>query len=278
MDILKTTVRAVKGRPFIIILPAVLILLCSVLNTYNPVLPIITGIASITGGSAIDSLVSVIQLLLDPSLMPVIVVMFVGLALLTSLFVALILSGYFNVLAKALDGLPGERGEFWQGLRRYFLRYFTISLRAVPFLLLLAAFMLVCSIPAVIVTRAVTPDKPELLIAAVFVDVLTVAVLFFAFIFSRAYIFFWYPSAMEMAKKPFSYGKRLVDGHFWGIVLRILIFDVVFVGIHYIISIIGSHPLQLVLGWLFDTAFLATLAVYVFRAFKEFRSSPGAEE
>lgn len=278
MNILKTTVRAVSRRPLIIILPAVLLLMFSLLNSYNPILPIITGIASITGGTALESLISVLQLLLAPSMISIVLILFAGTTLLASLFAGLVLSGYFNVVMSALDGQPGKRGEFREGLKRYFSRYFAITLRAVPFMLLLSVFMLVSSVPAIIVTRAVTIDKPELLIAAVFVDILTVAVLFFGFIFSRAYIFFWYPAALKVAKKPFAYGKRLVDGHFWGIVLRILIFDIVFVLFHYINITAGSSILQTLLGWLFNTAFFTILTVYIINAFKEFNNSPIAEE
>ncbi len=278
MNILKTTVQAVIRRPFVIILPAALMLLFTLLNTYNPILPVIAGIASVTGSSLFDSLVSVIQLLLNPSLIPVILVAFSGTVLLASLFTGLVLSGYFNVLVSALDGAPAKRGEFLEGLKRYFTRYFFISLRTVPFMLLLATFMLVSSVPAVIVTRAVTADKPELLIAAVFVDILTFAVLFFAFIFSRAYIFFWYPSGLKAGKKPFAYGKRLVDVHFWGIVLRIFVFDIVFAVFCYLTSITGSPILQLLLGWVFNTAFFTTLGVYVFNAFREFSSFPVPED
>lgn len=278
MNILNITVRAVIRRPFIIILPAVIMLLWLVLNTYNPILPVITGIASITGGTTLDSMVSVIQLLMDPTLIPVILLIFAGTTLLASLFAGLVLSGYFNVIATALDGEPGSRGKFKEGFKGYFIKYFSISLRAVPFMALLAVFMLVSSVPAIIVTRAVAVDKPELLIAAVFVDILTVAVLFFGLIFSRIYIFFWYPAAFKAAKKPFTFGKRVVDRHFWKIVLRILVFDIIFAAFHYIISAAGSSLLQLLLVWLFDTVFFTTFAVYIFSAFKEYNNLTGANE
>lgn len=270
MNTINTTVRAVKSRPLIIILPAVLLLLWSVLNTYNPILPVISGIVKITGGTTMDSLVSVLQLIMDPSLIPLVLLLFIGTILLVSLFAGLVLSGYFYVIASALNGRKRCSGEFREGLKRYFFRYFLISLRAVPFMEALAVFMLVSSIPAIIVTRAVTIDKPELLIAAVFVDILTAAVLFFSLIFSRIYIFFWYPSALKAAKKPFTYGKRLVDRHFWEIVLRVLFFDIVFAAFHYIISAIGSPIMQQLLAWLFNTVFFTTFAVYVFKAFSEY--------
>lgn len=278
MNILNTTVRAVIKRPFIIILPAIVMLLWSAINAYNPILPVITGIASITGGTALDSLVYVIQLLMDPSIFPVILILFAAGTLLASLIAGLVLSGYFNVIASVLEGKSGGRGIFREGLKRYFSRYFFISLRAVPFMGLLAAFMLVSSIPAIIVTKAVTADKPELLLAAVFVDILTIAVLFFGFIFSRIYIFFWYPAAMKAVKRPFTFGKRVADGHFWGIVLRILIFDLMFIAFYYIISTVGGALIQQLLAWLFDTAFFTTLSVYVLNAFREFSKPSAANE
>lgn len=277
MNIFNTTLRAIAKRPLIILIPAILLLLCSLINTYNPIIPFISGIASITGGTAFDSLISALQMLLNPSFLPVILAAFIAIALLASLFTGIILSGYFNIVASAVEGREKERSEFIEGLRHYFSKVFLISLRAVPFMLFLAVFMLIASLPAIIVTKSTLSDKPELLIAAVFIDILTIAVMLFGFLFSSAYIFFWYPSALKTVKKTFTYAKRLVDRHFWGIILRILLFYIAFAAVHYLISATGRTMVQQLLLWLFDTAFLTTLSVYVFDAFKTYSNPSNAQ-
>lgn len=269
-NITNITIRAVARRPLVILLPAALGLVFSVLNAYNPMIPVISGIVSITGGTFYDQLLSVIQLLLDPAFMPVVLSVLAGIALLISLFSGIVLSGYFNMIAAAVDDRAKEPGEFSGGLKRFFIKYFLVSLRAVVFMLLLAAVILVSSLPALIVSRATAAGKPELLFAAAFIDVLTVVVLLFGFLFSAAYILFWFPSAMKTEKKSFTYGKRLVDKYFWRIILHLLIFFVVFGGIHLAIAATGEPTLQLLLGWIFDTAFLTVFTVYVFAAFREY--------
>lgn len=270
MRIVETTLRAVARRPLIIVLPALLGLVFSLLNAYNPLMPVISGIVSITGGTFYDSILSAVQLLLDPALVPIVLSASAGLVLLISLFSGLVLSGYFNIVAAAVDDRERQPGEFRGGFKRFFVKFFLLSLRAALFMLALTVLILVSSLPALIVSGTTAAGKTELLFAAAFIDILTIAVLLFGFLFSMAYILFWFPSAMKTEKKSFTYGKRLVDGYFWRIILHLLIFFLIFAGIHLAIAAAGQPTLQLLLGWLFDTAFLTTLAVYVFAAFKAY--------
>ncbi len=267
MNILRVMVNSVLKRPVLAILPAVAMLVLVVINSYNPVLPIILGLSSATGSSVFEGLVSTLELLLDPGIITGIVLFILGAVLLVSLLAGVLLSGYFHVIGATLGGIGKTEGDYFAGTKKYFGRVFLITLRVTLFSALLSGFMAVAAVPSIIITRAAATAKPELLPAALFVDLLTVGVLFFSLMFSRIYLFFWYPAAMKDMKNPFRSAKCITDGYFWQITGRFIVFDVVFAVFQYLILITGPIALKLLLGWLFSTIFFIAMVVFIFYTF-----------
>ena len=275
MNILKLSAQTALKRPVIIILPAVLALVFSVLNSYNPVIPVIRGLSSATGGSLFDGIISALQLVLDPAIIPSIAIFIAAALILGSLLAGLIFSGYFHIIRNTLEGMEKEKGDFAAGIKRYFFRVFLITLRAAFFAGLVLGIMSIATVPAIIISRAAATTKPELMLAAVFVDVLTAVVWFFAYMFSKVYLFYWYPASVKVDKKPFIYAKHLVDEHFWRIVARFIVFDVVFAVFLFLVFILSSALLEMLLGWIFITVFAVVLVIYVFSSFAEIVVSNG---
>ena len=269
MNILKVTIQSAARRPVIIILPAVLALVFFVLNSYNPVLPVILGISSATGGSFFDGVISALQLIMDPVVIPGIAVFLAGAVIFVSLLAGIILSGYFHILSNTLEGIGKTKSDFKAGIKKYFLKVFFISLKSTLFTGFISGIMIIAAVPAIIITRAAATTRPELMPAAIFVDILTAGVLFFGFMFSRVYLFYWYPAAVKNIKKPFKYAKRLVDGHFWQIVSRFVMFDLVFAVFLSLVLITVSTVFKLFFGWIFITIFTTMLAIYIFHSFGE---------
>jgi hypothetical protein len=269
MNILITAVRTVLKRPFIIVFFGILMLFFTILNNYNPLLPIIFGLSNMTGESVFESMVSLLQVILNPGLIPEIILFLLGFALVASLIAGVVFSGYMYIIGKTLDKSEKVAGDFIAGLKKYFLRVFLTTLKVVLVSFFLVIFMMIVCVPAIVVTRVAMTDKPELMPAALFIDFLTAAVLFFGFMFSRAYIFFWYPAIFKNDTKPFTAGKRFVDANFWTILGRLLIFDVVFAVFQYIIFVTGNSVLKFILSWLFGTVFIVALIIYIFSFFNE---------
>lgn len=270
MKLIRLTIQSTIRRPVIIVLPAVLMLLLTVLNSYNPVLPILMGLGNITGTSVFDGLVSALQLMLDPAILPMVILAILGAILIGSLVAGIILSGYLHILDNTLAGVEKSHGDFVTGIRKYFARIFLITLRTSFFIFFIICYILVACIPAIIITKAASAAKPEMLLAAVFVDILTVAVLFFSLMFTRAYLFYWYPAGLKVARNPFREAKRFVDKNFWQIVIRFILFDIIFIVFQYLIFISGAIVLTLLFNWIFCTAFFTVLVVFIMSSYREY--------
>ncbi len=155
------------------------------------------------------------------------------------------------------------------GIRKYFFRFFLISIRTALLAVIVILFLLISSIPAIIITRLAFSSAPELMIAAVFIDIMTVAVFFAGLSFFSVYIYMWYIASLTDSKKPFRTGKEVADRKFWGIALGLLVFDVIFAVGLFLIYMVNNQIFRYISGWIFTTAFFTTLAVYLVKFFRD---------
>lgn len=267
MNIIKVTIHSVSKKPVIIILPAVAALICCIINNYNPVLPVVLGISSATGGSFFDGIISILQLLMEPNVIASVAIFAAGAVILVSLLAGLILSGYFSIVGNTLEGIEKAKGEFKAGLKKYFFKVFVITIKAALSAGFISGIMVIATVPAIIITRASAVTKPELMPAALLVDILTAGVLFFGFMFLRVYLFYWYPAVIKDMAKPFRRAKQFVDRYFWSILSRLAVFDVVFAVFLYFFLNTSSALLKLLFGTIFITIFITMLIIYIFNSF-----------
>lgn len=270
MGIIGKTVDIVFKRPFILIYTGIIVAIFLVLNTYNPVLPLLMGLTSITKSSVFESLVAALQIISDPGFLPVIILGIIGGAIVVSLLGSLLLSGFMFKLDRAVDGLPPKKGEFAFGLKTYFVKILLVNFRTTFLTILFTIFMMVAGVPAIVITKSSVSDRPELLAAAILVDILTVCVVILGMLFYFSYTLFWYPAIYKNVKKAFVTGKRAVDKGFWKIAGRFLVFGFVFSILQYLIFIMPGSALKFAVLWIFWTMFLITLFVYIFTAFKQY--------
>jgi len=255
-------------KPFIILFFGILSLAYLAVNSLNPVLPLLSGLSRITSGNIFDSIISLLQILIEPRIIGMVAVFIFAISFVLAIAGGLLLSGFFNVIYKSLDNLSSTRGQFVSGMKKHFLRISLATFFILFFGLILLVIAAVVSVPAIVITKAVLEGKPDFLLAAVFVDVLTAGVLFLGSMFFRAYMFFWYPAVIEGAKKPFLKSKRMVDRHFWGILARFLVFDLVFAAFSYATSFLDMQILPFFLDWIFGTLFFVTYLTYIFSLYK----------
>jgi hypothetical protein len=271
MNIFEAATYAVMKRPFILVLIGVLMLALAIGNAIVPVMAMIMGIISMTGGGIFDGILSVLAMLIDPAILPTLLLLLVAGTLLVSVAAGLLLPGYLLIVADGIAQGEKQRGLFLQGLKSHFLRIFLITVKTVLLAAVLALFLMVAGVPGIVVTKAAFSTKPDLLIAAVFIDIVTAGVLFMSLSFFRAYVYMWYLSAVNGLEKPFKTGKAMADKGFWKLSFGLLAFDAVFAGVLYTIYLSESQLFRYTAGWAFATLFFTILAVYLVRFFRENR-------
>ncbi|HOQ07722.1 MAG TPA: hypothetical protein PK127_08240 [Clostridiales bacterium] len=264
----KDIVNAVKKYPSLVITLGVVIFIAELFNRFVPVMTMIVGIVNMTGGDILDSILAILHLLLDLQNLPLVLATVAVIAILVSISAGLLLPGYLLAAIDGLDDGPRKKGLYREGIRKYFLRFFHMTLRVVLLAFLLLVFLIVSTVPGIVMTRVALKTSPELMVAAVFIDIVTVGVIFASLLFFSVYTYMWYIASLVTVNRPFRLGKQVADHRFWSIALGLLIFDVIFAGGFFIIFMIGNQTIKYAVGWVFATAFFTTLALYLVKFFK----------
>ena len=268
MDVIKATARAAVKQPSILVTAGILMLAAAVINVFVPAMAIITGIVSISGANVFDSLLSILQMLLDPGIVPTLLIALAVLSLLAAIAAGLLLPGYISAVDSGLSSGAGKRGLFADGIKRNFFRFFLMTLKTALLTVLAVVFLIISAIPAIVVTRAALTVKPDLMIAALFIDFVTIGAVFFSTAFIKAYIYMWYIAASKGESRPFKAGKAVVDREFWNLAFGLAGFDIVFAAVIYLIYLSESQIFRYVTGWLFTTTFFTVLPVYLVRIYR----------
>lgn len=238
-----------------------------------------------SGGSIFDDFINVIQFIVGAVVVPTTAVkVIIALALLVfafTLLLALLFSGFFNVLRNASEGKNRSTfKDFIDGVKKYFLRLIGVNLWTICCSILLIIYLFIAAIPSAIVMDNSLNGNINL-IAGILLMLVTAVVLFFSFAFFRQYICFWYPSAVTYEKNHFKKAKRLSDINFWSLLSRFLAFDVTFLvfEVVYIAAnfslankqVVGgaANTLLLIVNIVFKTLFFALMLCFIFASFKE---------
>jgi hypothetical protein len=268
MKLLKNTVRLIKRRPLALLFMGIVMMVYAIIDSYNPILPIFLGLGSITEGGISEGILSLLQFMIDPDIIPMIILLIFSVSGIGALVLGFVLSGYCYTINNGIAGKKKFKGEFIAGLKKYFLKLTWVSFRVIFIGILLIIFLLVASVPALIITNVADISKPKLLAAAFLMNVITAGVIFFAFMYFRAYMFFWYPAAVNQAERPFTAGIRAANRNFWGITGRFLTFDIFFIVFALILRNIDSSLYRIIATWIFGTFYVVLFSAYIFFAFK----------
>ncbi|NMA34790.1 MAG: hypothetical protein GX940_09640 [Clostridiaceae bacterium] len=265
----KVMINAVKKYPSLVITPGVVFLIAAVFNRLVPVMAMIIGVVNMTGGDFFDSVLAILQMMTDLQNIPLILIVVAALAILLSVLTGLILPGYLLAASDALEKGTRKKGLILEGIKKYFLRFFLMTIAVVISAVVLLLFLLVAIVPAIVMTRVAFSSSPELLVAAIFIDIMTIGVVFAGLSFFSVYTYMWYIASLTKVKKPFKLGKEIADCRFWNIVLGLFIFDVIFAVGFFIIYMAGIQIIRYAAGWIFATAFFTALALYLVKFFKD---------
>lgn len=268
MNIFKVTAKAVVKQPFVLVMIGILMLVGALLNTILPVVPFLIGIINITGGGVIESVVSLLQTIMNPSIIPMVLIAIAIITLLLSVIAGLLLPGYLLTVDNALSGGSRKKGIIRANIKKYFSKFFIMTVKTVLLSVALVLFLMVATVPAIVISRAAFSTNPDIILGALFIDLITVGVLFMAMSFFTAYIYMWYIAAVKGAAKPFKTGKAVADSQFWSMALKLLYFDIVFVAVIFLIYLSDSQAFRYIAGWIFTTLFFTTLVVYLVYSYR----------
>jgi hypothetical protein len=289
MGTLNNAVRLLAKRPSVLVLTVLISTVICTIEYFFTML--FYGFTMFKTGSPFDDYVNIIQFLIDTIMVPQtavkIILVLVIAVVAAALILALLLSGYFNVLYNAVEGKEKSTGnEFIHGIKTYFLRMISLNLWTMCSIILFGVYVVIATIPAAIVldnsiNGAMNP------FAGIALSIITIVVLFFSYAFFRQYISFWYPSAIVYEKNHFIKAKKISDANFWPLLSKFIIFDIVLVvfEVLYIIASFSLANAQIVSGVvsyilvginiIFKTIFIALLVCFVFSSFKKSNDAYG---
>ncbi|HEY9060104.1 MAG TPA: hypothetical protein VIO64_06330 [Pseudobacteroides sp.] len=284
MKVIGKAVQSIVRRPFILVYFGLIALIYSIIDSRNPITAILMGFNRLGKGDFLEMIIYSIQILLNIMLNPQTAIKaligFILLLLVGSFIIGLIFSGYFYVVNNAVSKKEKQKGEFFQGIRRYFLRITFVSLRAVLISIIILIVTLVATVPAVIITKSWLSGRQELTMVAAFVDVVTLGIIFLIFMFFSTYISFWFPASINSSKRWFFTGKENADKLFWKISFRYVMFFAVFMACHFILAKINVNSAEagsildlkkfagFMANWVFNTVFFSLFITYIFSVYK----------
>jgi len=284
MGTLNNAIHLLAKRPSILVLTIILsTVICIVENLF---MTLFYGMTMFKTGSPFDDYINIIQFVIDTIIVPQtavkIIVVLVVLIVASALILALLLSGYFNIINNAVYGKSKKNGsEFIAGVKKYFIKMISLNLWTLCSAILFIIYVLVASIPAAIFIDNAFSGTLNIL-AGILIFIITIMVLFFSFAFFRQYIVFWYPSALVYDKKHFKMAKKISDNNFWTLLSKFIVFDIVILVFDalYIVanfSLANSQVVSgitniilLVINIIFKTVFMAILVCFIFSSFKNY--------
>lgn len=283
MDIIKKTFNMMLKRPLTIILFGSIFLVYALVSYYNPIISLLLHFSINGDGSILGTIISSLRLafnfIFNPKIMPVEFLCLAGALALISSLLGFLLSGYFNIVNNEIEGGTKPSRDFMESVRKYFLKVTAANFAVLSLGILFVIFMTVAAVPSLVITKTWIDGKSGIGVTAVFVSIITLAVIFFGSIFFRTILLFWYPAIYNYEKKAFTMGKRIAEYGFWKITLAYLIFDIIFIiteslfiFLSYILIYEGSGMMFLsilvfVIKWAFNTLFFANFVTYNFSVF-----------
>ena len=264
-------------RPIVTVFFSLFMLLITIYNYYSP----ITGLSSILfdsstfeGGNIFETIVSLLRLTLSHILTTNGVLLTGGVVFILAIIFGIILSGYMYVINSALEGNKKENKEFIKGIKKHFLKMTGMTFISLISGLVLAIFMLIAAVPAMVLTTALITGNAQYFLGALLVDFVTAGVLIFSVMFFSIYVSFWYVATICGKKHAFLQGKHLADENFWRYAKRLILLYFIFIIFEAIFSYMGNAPFIYILKWLFSSLFFGFLIPYIIALFKQFEGKP----
>jgi hypothetical protein len=265
-------IKVIFKKPFITIYMAVAALLCVVAEIYNPVGAVLSGLHMMTGGNVFQDILSVLQYLWEPGLLPIILLASAAVCLACALVFSLVFSGYFEILHNALNGIYKVKGAYFKGLKRNFLRMVLVFFIIFLVLIIIIFFLMFVTVPAIVLTKTAMASSQGLIPAAIFVDILTILSCFFIAAYALAYLTFWIPAYASHIPVPLKSARKAANNGFKNIMTMLAGFMAAFALFYIASSHIYDMNLIVLIRWLFATVCATLFVTWLFTAFRTYLS------
>ncbi|MEN8907390.1 MAG: hypothetical protein ABF289_15645 [Clostridiales bacterium] len=283
MDALKGALYVSLKRPGATIFMSLLIFVYCYIETkiFHITMVVLMEFASNGKADVLGTVISLIQSSLESNNYTLKIISYAVGILVISIIIAFVFSGYFYIINNIIEKKKKFFGEFFEGVKKYYIKFLKTTLISIFASTLIVTFLVIATIPAIISTKAMSGDNFSILVIAIILDIISLFMLFFGFMFLRIYVLFQYPSLYFSEKGTFKIAKLSVDNYFWDVVEKFISFDIAFLLFQVVYVIVYSRingnsffeGTAIAVNWIFKSLFFIAFITYIFRSFKFYRQN-----
>lgn len=292
MKLFRSCIEAVKRRPIIISFFAILSVIWSYLDQFiftlykrflSPYVSMALAYINIFAESKAQNIVAPGSAPVEeiPELIPVnilipAIILFLFALFSISAILSFFVSGYSHVLNISLQPKEKTEGEFITGVTKHYFKFTIYIFIHLALTVLMGLVLFLASIPAVISLKLVFQGGfSDLILAAIFITLITLFVLFFALVSFMMYTSYMYPSLTNFKKGALFMARKVVNSYFWYLMPRYLGFIIIIAGwsvlmmlINYGIGSLAATIAAFVLNTFVKTTVMFLFVFFLFHSFR----------
>ncbi|MFO7598950.1 MAG: hypothetical protein R6X27_03970 [Candidatus Desulfacyla sp.] len=268
MAFLKTTYSSFARRPFLIIYIAVLSLLYSIFQIFNPLIGILQNLGAINSDSWTDSLVYISKELYTIGNIALILPIAGIVAAILGLISGVLASGFMNMYYETLRGSREKTVDLiLGGIKNGFLKVSFIFLEFYLSIMALILLIPITSVPAIIIAQKTIENGNSNIFTTRILAIMTVAVMFSALALIVMSFIFRFPSVFYFPKRPIEKSKNVVSTSFWRYFGAVCLLTALILGNEFMLLGIDSMALEFFIGWITHTVLLAAVSAVSFTGY-----------
>jgi hypothetical protein len=220
-------IKAISKRPSMFLLTGAVLLIVASMDYFFPFSGLISVTANLSQGTLLDSLVQVMNIIIDPKVLLPFLLGALGFVTAASLVFGFFFSGVFGKLVAYLNGDRNyENSKFSTCLRKHFIRTFMTFWKTGCIMFIFLFALILSAVPAIMITRVASSTSDfSWNIAMYTIDIITIIVLFLAFFHVSMYLTFWFPATIRY-KKAIKAAKIIVNNFFGKLLVSFIIADI----------------------------------------------------
>ncbi|HRX43153.1 MAG TPA: hypothetical protein P5315_10310 [Clostridia bacterium] len=262
MAFFKKTYDCFMKRPFLIIYIAVVSLIYSVIQLFNPLIGLLQNLGAIRSDSWADSMIYISKELYTPANL-LILLPIAGLAcVILAVVSGIVTSGYLNVYHETL---MGSKEKTWvlvlDGLKKAAIK---VSLVFLQFYVSFTVFIMlipIASVPSIILKQKALENGSQNIFINDVLPILTIAVFAISAVFIAMAFIFRFPAIYYFKKRPVERSKTVTATAYWRFFgLSAILIALVFLNEYMLLGINGK-VLELIVGFITHTILLVLISV-----------------
>ena len=209
-----------------------------------------------------------------PGIMVLNVIVSIAFLLALSFFLGVIFGGYNQCLYLSVNGIKKKKGDFRQGVNRYYVKLTFYFLFLILSMLVVMGMVLFSIVPFFTLLNMFLAGDSSAIFKMLIVAVLTVIFDYFAIIFYTMYVSYMLPALIAFKKGGVLVSFKMTNGYCWYLMPRTTLFlllvlaeKVIMFELGYGTSKGGFALFCIILNWVLTTILLTCYVYYVFNTF-----------